>query len=208
MDVIINGVSLCPCHASIFSLLQNVFLQSEEGLISMARFLYRLSSFTLRKVPILLLALSWLFGLGIGGVIFRYAGRDIVPWMPVAASCHLSIHSLLGSLLLPFLFAVFAVYVSLPSLLYPICFGKAVSFSCIVCAVTQSFPQGAWLVRLLLLFSDQIAVVLLLVFCLTHISGERRFSAVNAGGYFAAVAVCAAVDVGYVAPFLQGLLIK
>lgn len=207
MDVFDNGVLLCPCHASIFSLLQNVFLQCGEGLIHMARFLHRLYSSVCRKSCYILLACSWILGLGLGVLLFRYSGSGIVSLVGAAVIDRFSIVGLLSSLLLPFLFSALAVYISRPGLLYLICLAKAAAFGYLSCALFSAFPGCGWLVRLLFLFADQTGIILLFVYWQRHISGFRRFSMAGIGVYFAVILVAAGTDYCWIAPLLRKVII-
>ena len=171
----------------------------------MVRFLHCLYSSVCRKSCYIVLACAWILGLGFGGFLFRY-DSSIVSLMEAAVTGCFSIVGLLGSLLLPFLFSAFAVYISSPWLLYLICFAKAVSFGGVFCALSCAFPGSGWLLRHLVLFADQIGVLLLLVYWQRHISGFRRFSAAGCGMHFTVLLVIAGVDFYMIAPFLRRLM--
>ena len=182
------------------------FLQSEEGLSNMARFLHRLYSSACRKSCYIFLACSWIMGLGFGVLLFRYSDSSILSLMRAAVSSRFSIVSLLFSLLLPFLFSVFAVYISCPGLLYPVCFFKAVTFGYVSCALFSAFPGCGWLVRSMYLFADQIGVMLLFMYWQRHISCFRRFSLTGCGAYIALIVLAAGVDFYWISPFLRRII--
>lgn len=169
----------------------------------MARFLHSMYSFTIRKSDHLFLALSWVFGLGLGSFVFRYAGSDLASQMPLAAMRQPSIFGLLTSFLIPFLFSAFAVYISAPRLLYGICFLKAFSLSYVICGVFSAFNTAGWLVFRMLLFTDLVGTVLLYLYWLRHISGARRISSLRLAGYLTAVLLTLWIDFSYVAPLLR-----
>ena len=186
-----------------FLRLRNSFSPYEEGLYSMARFLHSIHSFTIRKYDKLFLALSWLSGLGFGGLVFRYAGSNLVSMMPLAVICQPSIFGLLLSSALPFLFSAFAVYICAPRLLFGICFVKAFLLSYISCGVFSAFGSAGWLIRLMLLFSDLWCTVLLYLYWLRHIDRVRGFSFPRFSGYLAAVFFAVWVDVSCISPLLR-----
>ena len=131
--------------------------------------------------------MSWILGLGFGGLAFGYGKDHLVSLMPLVLSSQLSIVGLCACALLPYLFSVFAVYLSLPWMLIPICFAKACSFAYISCGVYQVFGSGSWLVHWLLLFVDTMSIPVLYLYWLRHISGFRSFRFGVATVYLAAL---------------------
>ena len=182
------------------------FLQQEEGLSNMARFLHSFFSFTSRKNIHGILAFAWLLGLGFGGLAFCYAGESIVSMMPLAASSQLSIVGLLLSTYLPFLLCAGAVFFSMPRLLAAIGFFRAFSYAYVVCAVFAAFGSGGWLIRFLLMFTSTGACILLYWYMGRHVSGLRCFSF---GGLVFCL-ICAGIlvllDYFHVSPLLRQLL--
>jgi hypothetical protein len=173
----------------------------------MARFLHSIHSFTFRKKSHCFLALSWTFGLGFGGLVFRYVGSHLAPWMPLAASCQPSIPGLLFSTLIPFLLSAFAVYLSVPKLLFGICFCKAFLLGYVCCGVFAAFGSAGWLVRWLFLFTDLWGAALLYHYCGRHISGVRTFSPGVLTVYGCLLLVVALTDYGCIVPLLQRCLL-
>ena len=172
----------------------------------MARFLHSVCSFCTRKWDKLLLALSWVAGLRLGGFVFRYWGSALVSQMPLAARSQPSIFGLLTSSLLPFLFSAFAVYIGAPWLLYGICFLKACSFGYISCGVFASFGIAGWLVRWLFLFTDLFSAAVLYHYCHRHISGVRTLTAGCFWSYTGLLAFVSAVDHGFISRLLLRVL--
>ena len=172
----------------------------------MARYLYRLCVCISRKSPYILLALSWLLGLVSGAVLFRCCNVYLLSVMPSVLVSRLSIVNSLLSLLLPFLFSAVAVYLSCPAMLWVVCFAKALCFGYISCGVFLLFPDCGWLVHALLLFSDQICVILLLVYWQRHISGYRRFCIMGICAYVLVLCSAVYVDVVHIAPFLNRIM--
>ena len=207
MGVFHNGGLLCPCHAPVYSRLQNVFLQCEEGLKFMARFLHPIDSFTIRKKRQLLLAFSWILGLGAGALAFRYAGDILVSLMPLAVHSQLSIVSLLLSISLPFLLSAFAVFISCPGLWLVVGFGKAFAYSYLVCGVLACFGSAGWLIRWLLLFTDSCSAALLYGYAARFVPGLQVFSPAGLLGCLTVVALLVGIDYVYFSPLLQALLL-
>ena len=172
----------------------------------MARFLHPFVSGTFRKCAPGVLALSWVLGLGFGGLVFRYAGSHLVSRMPLAAMSQPSIPGLLTSSLLPFLFSAFAVYFSVPRLLYGICFCKAFLLGYVTCGVFRAFGEAGWLVRWLFLFTDLWCAALLYHYCRRHISGLRGVSFHSLCMYGSLLILAALVDRQFISPLLQRCL--
>ena len=173
----------------------------------MARFLHLIDSLTIRKADHILLAFSWLLGLGAGGFVSRNAGDHIVSLMRLAPMCQMSIVGLFFNILLPFLLSAFAVYVGLPKLMLIICFGKAFTYAFVVCGIFACYDGSGWLIRWLLLFSDSCSLVLLYGYALRHISGACRFSLSSFAVLVVGIGLLTGVDYTMISPFLRRLLL-
>lgn len=172
----------------------------------MAHFFCSFCSSCMRKWDKTLLALSWVLGLGCGGLLFRYSGSNLVSQMPSAVISRPSIFGLLVSSFLPLLFSAFAVYICVPYFLYGICFIKACSFAYVSCAVFAVYHNAAWLIRGLLLFTDLIGSAALYHYCHRHISGFRKYSAKSLISYAALSCFITLVDYRYISPFLRNVV--
>ena len=192
-------------HPSAFSF-EMCFLQQEEGLRNMARFLHPFDFFTFRKKPLWLLAFSWLLGLGAGGVIFRYSGEHILSLMPLAALGQLSIVSLFLRTSLPFLLTAFAVSVSWLPVLPVIGFFRALLYGYVLCGVFGAFGAYGWLIRWLLLFTDTFGCVLLYWYMSRYASGIRGFSLQGFGCCEMLLGLLISFDFYVVSPFLRQIL--
>ncbi len=174
--------------------------------MTMARFLLSIDSFTLRRYPGWYLAISWLLGLGVGGLLFRYTGSFLVSWMPLAAAGQLSILSLFLSTSLPFLLCAFGVLFHQPLILLTVCFFRAFLLAYILAGVYHSFGGSGWLIRWLLLFTPTFSCVLLYRYARHHISGLSEFSIWEFLCSLGFIAVLVAADYLYISPFLRQLL--
>ena len=177
------------------------------GYVTMARFLHSVDSFTLRKFPKMFLALSWLLGLGLGGLVFRYAGEPMLSLMPLAANSQLSIVSLFLSTSLPFLLCAFGAHLRQPRLVMMVCFGKAFLYGFTICGVFAAFGDSGWLIRLLLLFTDSLACVLLYGFACRQLAAVFPVPMRSLTYCELALGVLVYLDFSYVSPFLRQLLL-
>lgn len=192
-------------HPTVFTYEMCFF--AAGGYVTMARFLHSSDSFTLRKSPKMFLALSWLLGLGLGGLVFRYAGEPMLSLMPLAANSQLSIVSLFLSTSLPFLLCAFGTHLRQPRLVMLVCFGKAFLYSFTICGVFAAFGHSGWLIRLLLLFTDSLACVLLYSFAGRQLSAVFPASLWSLTYCELAIGVLVYLDFSYVSPFLRQLLL-
>ena len=172
----------------------------------MARFLFSAYSFCVRKWDKFILAFSWVLGLMVGGIMFRYGGGNLVSVMPLAARSQPSIFGLLACALFPLLLCAYAVYIGIPLLLYGICFLKAVAFAYLSQAVFTAFGNAGWLLRWLLLFTDTFAAAALYHYCHRHISGVRKWTIRHFSAYAGFVAVVSMVDHRVVSTLLMRVL--
>lgn len=171
----------------------------------MARFFHQCDTFTRRRFHYAALAFSWVIGLGFGALTFGYGKDSLVSLMPSALSSRLSIVGLLSSTLLPFLFSVFAVYISVPQVLIVICLAKAFLYAYISCGVYQAFGSAGWLAHWILMFTDTLSIPVLYLFWLRHVSGCRRFRAGGTGLYLVLLLLIAITGHFFLAP-LFGVL--
>jgi hypothetical protein len=183
-----------------------MFSLHEKGLSFMARFFHSICTYAVSKSDKFLLALSWAAGFCSGCLIFRYAGSDLVTQMPLAVNCQPSIFGLLTSVLLPFLFSAFAVYISVPKLLCVVSFLKACLFAYMSSAVYTAFSGAGWLVRWLFLFTDICGTVLLYHYWHRHITGVRAFSRGTFFIYQTVLFLVVFLDVRFVSPLLRHCL--
>lgn len=158
-----------------------------------------------RKIRISILAFCWCGGIAAGLLLARYADEFQFSLMRRAAVCPVSIVGLL-SVLLPFLFTAFAVFVSNWWLIPCLAFCKGLLFGYHACIVTAAFGSAGWLVRYLLLFTDTWAV-LILIWCWMQVCRSVRSRSLSRVGFcMAAALVLGMVDICFVSPFLAMLI--
>lgn len=179
---------------------------TEEVINFMGSFFRQRLRFLRFERPVIILSLSWLAGLIAGIFCAVHADEPYFALMRMAAGSRVSIVGLVASVLLPFLIAAFAVYISTPQLLYPLCFAKALLFSFGACGVYIAFGSAGWLAQFLLQFSDCLLLPVFCWFCIRHISGKGQALAKELAMCAAAVGLIGSIDYCVVSPFLAMLI--
>lgn len=159
-----------------------------------------------RKGCHFVLAFFWLTGLVSGILVCLSAGDSFVSWMRSTVYWSVSIVGLLFVTIFPFLISAFAVFISRPGLLLPICFCKAFLFSLVSMGTVQAFGSAGWLIRCLLLFSDCVSVPLLYWYWLRFLPGTRTFCGWETVAILALGALIGSVDYRIISPFLVHLI--
>ena len=150
---------------------------------------------------LLQLHLVWVTGLLCGGLFTLLAD---IPASLMRMPGHLSIVGLLLIPLFPFLISASAVYLSCPRLIHVVCFFKAFCFCACAVMIRAACGSAGWLVQALLLFTDGLTTPVLYWFWLRCLEGSDAVrSAMGCLGLFA---VTAAVDLKWIAPFLNQIL--
>ena len=152
------------------------------------------------------LPFCWGLGLLLGATYGYRADRSYVLLMRIATSSRMTIVGLFVTLYIPLLLSASAVYLKHPQWLIPICFSKAFLFASCGCALFVVFGSAAWLVRLLLQFSDLCTIPFLYWFCMRNITGRN----LNTQSDFLVCCVAAAIigifDFGVISPYLVKLI--
>lgn len=168
----------------------------------MARYYHMKNTYSYCRSSGLMLSVCWAAGTVCGIFFFLYAGTPLVSLMRRTLVGSVSIVSLFGIGLIPFLFTAYAVFVSKLQLVYGICFLKAFLFSFVSIGISVAFASAGWLARSLLLFSGGIWCSLLFFLWSRLLSGQRvcwaavLFIGLLIGGIM-----------GYIiSPFLAGLI--
>lgn len=130
----------------------------------------------LRKGATLILAFSWIGGLASGVLLFFRADASVISLMRRCCFTSVSIVWFAALSILPFLFSAFAVFLSFPWMLYPVCYLKGLCYGFVIAGLDYLWGASSWLVRLAVLFDDILLVPLLFWFWIRHVSGERKCS--------------------------------
>lgn len=180
---------------------------TQGGDYSVARFFCPDLSNLWRKGCRFYLACFWLSGFLCGILVYLYAGRTLVSMMRSTLRVSVSIVGMLCVTTLPFLLSAFAVFLSKPALLLPICFGKAFLLAFVSIGMLQAFGSAGWLLRWILLFSDFVYVPLLYCFWLRHISGVRPLDSWETALMCSLGLLIGSVNFSVISPFLAGLIV-
>lgn len=149
-----------------------------------------------------LLCGTWASGLVCGFCFSFHFSETFYSVMLSAVDSRLSIVGLFFLLTFPFLISAVLLRYTSPLALFPFVFIKAFSFGLCLCATAIAFGDAAWLVRLLLFFSDSVVTVFLLWFWLRNICGNR--GALNADLLLCIVTsvLVGCIDFCFVSPFM------
>lgn len=126
-----------------------------------------------RKYCRLFLALFWLGGF-LCGVLTSLKWEGVVSSLIGSAFAEsISMVVLVLVTFFPFLISAFAVSASCPVLILPISFCKAFLFSFVSFGFWRFYGSAGWMVHLLLMFPNLVAMPSLYYFWQRHISGEQ-----------------------------------
>ena len=157
-----------------------------------------------RKRPFLL-TVFFLLGHLLGVWASGHTSSFLLSAMRTVVSSRVSVIGLFSSLVLPFLFSAFAVYLAQPLLLFPIAFWKAFLFSYTGSALFAYWGGAGWLIMPLLMFGSICSMPVLCWYWMHHICG-RRF---RCGIFFLIVGILAAIrifDLFLIEPFLARII--
>ena len=149
------------------------------------------------------LASFWVIGLILGTWLFCTSDNPAAASVRSAASGSVSLVNLLLCVWLPFVLSALAIRIHAPFILSMICLFKAASLIFVSCAVFAAFGQSAWLVHVLLLFSDLLGSVVLIFFWLRFGAGLRTLSPAVVCGYAFILFLIVCTDYHFIFPLLQ-----
>lgn len=176
-----------------------------RGIDLAQRFQAALSHFW-RKYCRLFLALFWLSGFLCGMWAFLSRESVVSGLIGEAAAGSLSIVGLVLVTFFPFILSAFAVSLSWPVWILPISFCKAFLFSFVSFGIWRFYGSAGWLIHLLLMFSDLVAVPVLYGFWLRHISGEQSIRRWELIGALALCILLGSIEYCILSPLLGRLI--
>lgn len=127
-----------------------------------------------RRMKCVLLALTWFTGLLCGSLFAVRYNHSLESLMHAAFSGSMSIVGMLIVVLWPYLFSAFAVFYSLPKLVFLFAFAEAFSFGYCIWGVFSVFGDACWLVRWLLFFTACCSAPMLYWFLQRCICGSKQ----------------------------------
>lgn len=154
----------------------------------------------------LVLASSFLLGHLLGVWFSGIASEHYLSAMRAVVSSRVSIIGLLSSMVLPFLFSAFAVYLQQPVLLIPIAFMKAFLFSYLGYGLYTAWGSAAWLVTGLTMFGSLCSMPVLYWYWLRHMGG-RRFEILPFCLILGILVMIGMMDYCLIVPFLANIII-
>lgn len=153
-----------------------------------------------------LLAVCWILGI-LCGTFLSISAADLSPvLMRGIYVSAVSIVSVLYVVYLPFLLSAFAVLLSAPAMILPVCFGKAFLCAYSFCCVFRTFGAIGWIISGVFLFPDWAALPVLYWYWRSVLArgGCRGISAFCiAAGILAGIAW---LDLRIISPFGAGLI--
>ena len=164
------------------------------------------SIFSRLKHPAFFLLLLSGISLLLGTILAASAGTATVSWMRQALNSRLSIVCHLALQLLPFLFSAYAVNISGLWLLYLVCSLRMFSFAYIGSLIWLAFGAAAWLVRLLVLFSDVFLIPVLLWYGFRRTTGYRSTQSRDFWICIGTAVVTALINWLFISPFLVRII--
>lgn len=126
-----------------------------------------------RKGRCLFLALFWYLGLLCGSF---YAAVSSFFTMHSIMHGAITIGTHIAAAILPFLLSAFAIYISVPALVLPICFVKSFLIAFVSMEILHSFGAAGWVYCVLILFGNYAVLPFLYWYWLRHYSKMRPFS--------------------------------
>ncbi len=163
-------------------------------------------SFLRRSWRLLALAVSLISGC-LSGIYFA-ANADVTYLLMMRAvpGASVSIAGAFAAALLPFLIAAFAAFLSMPYLVFPVCFCKAFLYGACSWGVWVNYGGAAWLVGGLLQFGNLCLIPLLCWYSLRVAADAVRSLGRDFQVCCLAAAVVGIVDYCIVSPFLAMLI--
>ena len=153
-----------------------------------------------RKVYTILLALCFLTGLGFGVVAYLSAEEALQSMMRSSLYCPVSITSLLIVTCLPFILSVLAVFLSQPTLILAIGFGKAFLFSFVAMGLCDCLQSTGGFLLFLFLCTDVFSIPLIYFFWLRSFSGKEEVSLSEAVVFFSVFVLLVSLYIHYISP--------
>ena len=147
----------------------------------------------------------WISAIAFGAWLASIIGNPFLSQMRGIILEPVSIVGLVIAIFLPLFFSVLLYHFRRPFLFLMVCFLKTAAFVFTGILVTNSFPTGGWLVRLMLLAHDYIVI---LVFFWQWLNiHDQESSSVWFNTYICLIVglVAAGIDYLIVSPLLQGL---
>ena len=184
-------------------ILPSSFMKDTRRFCSVKKFTFLHIFSDRRKNAMAVLAFSWTTGLAVG--LCALTADAFGPAFYQAAHLSPSLFGIISVLLFPIVLTLLAIFAGQRWLIFPLAFFKALAFAYVGWSVVVTFGTAGWLIRLLFMFSDCVAVPLLLWFWNKVLASD--FDAILPATVSAVLTVLgiAIVDYGVISPFLLNL---
>ena len=169
-------------------------------------YFYSLHSFFQRYARILILIFLTFFIFFIGIRSSLSVDDCLFPLVREAFACPVSTVRLIYLSELPFLAAVLAVLYAKPLWLIPLCGIKAFCFSFTVGTVYFAYGIGGWLAVPFVMGPSIFGFLVMMRFCIRHVSGFRKNAGAELGISMAFVAGISLLDCNFIAPFWRAVM--
>lgn len=148
---------------------------------------------------------AWLAGMIGGFFVYRSSEHVFVSMMCGSFRCSVSIVMLLTGVMLPYLITAYVVYFHKVYIVFPLCTCKAFLYTLAVASVYGTYGNGAWLMNMLVLFSENLSMCILISLWVRILSGSAvcRAAVFKYGGLALAVW---GLDMVFVAPFVVSIM--
>ena len=150
------------------------------------------------------LALSVLFGTSLGILVAITAGDKYFLLMRMAIRRPVSIVGSAVAVVIPFLVSFYLVNHSRPWLVYLVCAVRLCTFASVASAISFTFGNSGWIVRLLLQFPDLCLIPMLLYMSCHSLMGHMsRGHQITCIAYSIAIGM---INYFMISPFLAGII--
>ena len=152
------------------------------------------------------LSITFAFGLCFGIYLAAESEAILRQALLGIISVSLSLSGAIFAFILPFLLSVACIAFSLPAMVIPVCFVKAVVFGFCSCGTLLVFGSSGWLIRFFLLFTDSCTLLPMLWFWLRHIDGSKLSLKRDIVICFSLFVLLCAFDYFIISPYLMMLM--
>jgi len=159
-----------------------------------------------RGICYMKVSLCWVAGLLLGAIFAVDMGSSISSLMRQVSVGRASIVGLFSSAILPFLLAVYAVYIDKRNLLFLICFFKAFLISFSGWIVRDLYGSAGWLLQPMIQFSDHCTAPVLCWFSLRYLTGSGRSLLKDSIICILSAFTAVSIDFCVISPFVANLI--
>lgn len=154
------------------------------------------------RKSVFFLAFSWIAGIIAGSFLSPILSEYSVPLMRMAVESRVSIIGLVVVILVPCLLSAIAVHLSKNWIIYLLSSVKGICFGFCIQVLLQCYGSAAWLLYILVLFSDICMLTPLFLFWIRHAYGSKQMLYRDMLYYFICAAIICIIDYLLISPSL------